>query len=314
MSVAEFFKIVRELREAESRLAHALDPTSYSENNAFPGFIGLAVRHHRHYLHQAYVIRPGLLGGEEFCRGSAELETIRRGVASLWDRAELAHPVNPEEIREHSIRYCTRALLIKYLWKNYGNAMSLPVVSALNTLLWDWATEGAKEDLWQVFDSDRGDGVRHALKHCIVRGFKFRMFNEFVNEVRWHQAVSLNSELVACHIGSPNLHPFGAANGPRSLLIRHGIMAEKDVVAWGQYPHVVAEWVISTNQNSGDRGILDESGVGGQVSRIGDVPTGVDESFKWELALTLWNDSFAAGEDAGPYRDQLTALQAAAVL
>jgi hypothetical protein len=164
--------------------------------------------------------------------------------------------------------------------------------------------------LQDVFHGHDGYELRLLIDRFDGGGFTLPLLDEISSEVT---SLRLQNELVACHVGSPDLEPFSDADGARSLLIFGGLRAKADSTALGEYPSVVAEF-LQQQKNISRRDSRPTSG--GSVSRICVSP--LTEDHQWEIALSLWNDSFSdqrgADDDPGPYRDQRTAIHAAANL
>jgi hypothetical protein len=164
--------------------------------------------------------------------------------------------------------------------------------------------------LQDVFHGHAGDELRLLIDRFEGGGFTLSLLDEISREVT---SLRLQNELVACHIGSPDLEPFSNADGARGLLIFGGLRARADSTALGEYPKVVADF-LQQQKNTSRRDSRPTSG--GSVSCICVSPLTADH--QWEIALSLWNDSFSGqrddSEDPGPYRDQCTAIHAAANL
>jgi hypothetical protein len=307
----EFFRVLRQLVFAESCLIRALDPSTYDKRRSFTSFVSLALRHHRWYA-AATSAYPDLLGPAPLRAAGAELERIRQDLVQRWDAAEADHPLDEATIRADAIRWAVRDLVSGELLPELAH-IGLPAFNACSQLVYQWLSKPVERDLLEEFYTEAGDALRDAMRRPESRGFSLRLLDRFTTRVK---CLSDRDELVACHIGSPTADPFETSHGPRSLLVFHGLRARGDSMAFGEYPDVVVEWLTRPNP-AAFRAIVTTTAPGGAVVPI--CESVLTEQHQWEIALALWNDSFVGvgsrdTEDPGPYRDQRTAILAAASL
>lgn len=304
--INQFFAVVRKLVVGEEYLARALDPSTYSRDQHFASFIPLALRHHRYHAAR-YTKWGGLLTGGSLFADCPELEKLRLSQVRAWDDAELQYALDMPTMTTDAISYAVREIVIARLWRR---PLLLPVLGTLTQLVSCWLAGPASGTLHDAFYSQEGDELRQLIKRFDGGGFTLALLDEITVEV---ESLRLQDELVACHVGSPDLAPFSDTDGARGLLVFGGLRARADSVALGEYPQVVAEF-LEERKSSNHRDTQPTSG--GSVSRICTSP--LTEDHQWEIALSLWNDSFSAHrddtEDPGPYRDQRTAIYAAAAL
>jgi len=292
------------LRRQEETLADALQADRFARTAEFPAFTALAVRHHRWYAGRT------VNGTGPRRQDDPAIARLRAAVATLWDAAEAEHPLDEEELRENAVRYVVReATWRRVIREARAIGCGLDVHNGLMAMLTRWFSRPMTGTLAQEYYSPESESFRRTVAQVRNRAFGFDVIDGIDDFVR---RLVTNRETVTCHVGSPDLHPFSTEQGPRSLLVWHGLRVRGDNVAFATYPEPVAAWLADSGTERG-RGFAITATGGGIVVPVA---PGVDLApHQWETAMALWEDSFDRNEDdPGPYRDQRTAILAAADL
>jgi len=305
MTVEGFFRALRVLVDGERLLERSLDG-GYAVEEGFPQLAALAVRHHRWYAARR-TPWPGLFDAGALFASCPALEEIRKGIVAAWDAAQTAHPVDTDALREEVVRYVVREEVAHHAFKRF-NALGLQVSNALQQLIWRWLSRPTSTTLLDEFYSERGDVLRK-LAGDPVAGSGFSL--GLIDDLDAHAArLIAHSTPTACCVSSPDIEVPDIGQGPRPLIVWSGLKTRSGSVAFGEHPLVVSEWLVR-QQERPDRFARREPGV--RVTPICASP-GL-EPYQWDTAITLWTDSLTTdAQDPGPYRDQATAIHAAATL
>lgn len=303
----EFFRIVRALIKVEFLLDRALDGAGYDVRGEFPQLTALAVRHHRYYA-ERQSSWPALLAATPLFTELPAAEALRLRVAAAWNAVEAEHPLDRDALRSETIRYSVRRSLSTAVHRSAIH-MGLAVHNSLQQLAWDWLSKPVNGTLLEEYYSEAGDELRTLVVDAVKgSGFTLGLIDELD---RIAAELLARDTPTACHVGSPDMNVFEEERDARSLLIWSGLKARAGSVALAEYPAIVAE--VLAGEQKRERLRLHTSLSGGLISVICDDP-GL-EPHQWEIALTLWEDSFENDEtNPGPYRDQRTAILAAAEL
>lgn len=304
LAPARFHAMVAKLFNIDETFDRARRGEQHRLGEEFPQLVALTLRHHRQHVADAYYNRD-IFGAEG--EPPVAITTVRDRILADWDAAIAANTVDEEALRDETIRYATRYLMARVVWEKSANT-SLPVMNALQQLVWDWLGKPLTGTLADEYFSDRGETLRrHACDPLTGSNFRMRTLDEIERTAR---KMLEQDTLLACHVGSYAMNPFDTSEGPRPIIIWHGLRARRDSVAFGEYPEIVCAWLKDLDALR-KKSFVSPPAPGGVVLPVCENP-GLD-SHQWETALTLWNDSFG-DDDPGPYREQADAIHAAANL
>jgi hypothetical protein len=306
--VVTFLSYLGSLRNVQSNLFFVRDLDPYELKGCFPQLHRLSLHHHWHYTGRGYS------GGRVFGPGSQiekhlELAMIRDSIVNDWNTALDTHPVDDDALREEIVRYSTRHFMARFTLEA-TTGLNLSTMNAVQGLVWAWLSRPVTGSLLDEYYSERGSTLRKlAIDVSTGSSFRLRTLNIIETEAR---RLLARNELLACHVGSPDLKALELNEGPVPLIIWHGLRARRNSVGFGEYPHVFYDYWTEIIANRRGEWIRDISS-GATLIPVCESPS--LEPHQWEIAITLWDDSFTGNEnDPGPYRDQKAAIHAAARL
>lgn len=306
----EFLAALSALFHVESLFQRATNEDPYLLNDAFPQLRRLVLRHHRWYAEDSYPSR-GLLNGERLANFPA-LAAVANDLGREWDEALTANRHDRAALDEEIVRYATRQLMsLVVLRRTVG--LRLPLMNALQNLVWSWLARPVTGTLVDEYFSANGEETRLlAVDPIIGSGFSLGLLDEFDTEAA---RMLGRSAVMACHLGGPGTRVLETHEGLRPILVWDGIRAQAGSVGFGEYPQILCEWFASQAEQRKRDTVRHAATAlpGGAVVPVCESP-GLDDQ-QWETALVLWNESFDDDkDDPGPYRDQATAIRAAASL
>lgn len=300
-----FFAALHVLKDYEYSLLDALEPYRYSIYGEFPAFRALAIRYHRaNGSNYRSTVEQVLL--------NSTLSKLHNDLTALWDQAESEYPLHDDILLENAKRYAARSLVVTATTK--GTAMGSPAVHVLvSELVEKWFAKPLTNSLLNEYFSDDNTEIRKELCSVKCASFSLKILEKLDALTSYYYS---NDKRIACHIGSYGLEPFATSEGPRALLIWHGVRTiSPQRSAWGEYDELVVKWFTRDNKPRTSR--VYESLPGGPVLPI--CPSIELDDSQWAVAMRLWEESFGdylsdTDKDPGPYRDMAAALHAAQLL
>jgi hypothetical protein len=308
IAAKEFIAFTHELLDIEDALTTCLDTDPYTLGDGFPQLRRLAIRHHRQHVEAGprnqRVLHPG--SRIEACPG---LTLVRDGIVGKWDAALLAHPVDETLLAEEILRYAARHLMSRVTLRATAG-LRLPVMNAVQNLVWMWLGRPLTGSLQEEYYSERGDLLRSLVVDPIVgSGFTFDLLERLEAEAL--TMLARDTPLV-CHVVGFEIRSYETREGVLPVVIGYGIRARRNSIVFGEYPQIFCEWAATVDRERHPNIVTQLS------SRVRLVPVCENpglEPHQWETAVALWEDSLENDDnDPGPYRDQATAIHAAATL
>jgi len=304
----EFLRQLGPLMDLESVFQRSVHQDPYRLNGAFPQLRALTVHHHRRYAENGYLSR-GILDGT--CRTTPPaLRQVGEHLAREWDAAITANPLDQALLNEEIVRYAVRYLMSRTVLEKTAG-LQLPLMNALQDIVWQWLSRPLDGTLLEEYFSERGDTLRkHACHPLTGSRFRMKLLDELQEDAR---AMFGRDTMVACHLGGPETKVFEVDEGIRPVIVWNGIRAKRNdrSTGLGEYPQIVCEWFSRQDTERKQKSM--HAPPGGAVIPICNSP-GLDQ-LQWETALLLWDESFNNGkDDPGPYRSQKTAIITAANL
>jgi len=306
----EFLNKLGALHHMESVFQRSVREDPYGLGDGFPQLRGLVTRHHRWYAEKAYRNRNVIKDARGRANMHPALKQVGEDLVGEWDAVIAANQPEETLLNEEIVRYTVRHLMSRIvLRKTLG--LHLPLMNALQDIVWKWLSKPVTTTLIEEYFSERGDTLRkHACDPLIGSHFRMGLLDEIDEETRQLLA---RDTLMACHLGGPDTTVFETEEGLRPVIIWNGIRALRGSFGLGEYPQVACEWFSRQDEERKRNSLVRTSTPGGAVIPICENP-GLDPH-QWETALVLWDESFAnSKDDPGPYRDQKTAIHAAATL
>ena len=303
-----FLGYIGGLRDLQHALVLVATQDPYELKGCFPQIRNLALHHRWWYTERGHsggrVLRPGSV-----IEKHPELVAVRDSIVNDWNAALAANPVDDDALIEEIIRYSTRHLMARYTLRATAG-LHLTVMNAIQTLVSAWLSHPPVGSLLDEYYSERGETLRkRAVDVTTGSSFSLRTLEDIESEAR---RLLARNEMLACHVGSSDLKALELNEGPVPLIIWHGLRVRRNSVGFGEYPQTFCDYWAEVVRDQ-RRGRLSGYDFGATLEPICESP-GL-EPHQWEIAITLWDDSFAnAGDDSGPYRDQRTAIRAAAKL
>ena len=297
-----FFAALHNLRDYEYSLLDALEPYRYSIYGEFPAFRALAIKYHRANNSRYIPVAEEVLS-------NSTLSKLYNDLIALWDQAESEYPLHDAILLENAKRYAARSLVVSRITS--GIRLGSPSVHILVAeLVEKWFAKPLTNSLLDEYFADENVEIRKELCSVKCASFSLKMLEELDELTSYYYS---NDKKIACHMGSYGLEPFATTQGPRALLIWHGIrVISPQRAAWGEYDELVVKWFTRDINPRTSR--VYESLPGGPVLPI--CPSIELDDSQWVIAMHLWEESFGdyrsdANKDPGPYRDMATALHAA---
>lgn len=303
----EFLNELTALAYVEHVFQSSTADAPYRLGDAFPQLRGLVVRHRRWYAENSYQTQRIIGNGRLIV--SPGLKTVAADLVREWDETLHRYPVDAALLSEEIIRYAARQLLSRFvLRKSLG--LPLPVMNALQDIVWQWFSRPVTGTLVDEYFSERGATLRkHVCDPLTGSHFRMQLLDEIDREAR---SMLDRDTLMACHLGGPDTKVFDTSEEIRPVLVWHGIRAQRGSTGLGEYPQILCEWFAQQDEQRKQH-IVSPAVPGGKVVPIC-VSPGLDQQ-QWETAIALWDDSFQNDDDdPGPYRNQEAAIFAAANL
>lgn len=304
----EFLSEMLTLSYVENVFHLAVQQGPYNLGDTFPQLRALVLRHHRWYAEHSYQSR-GILNADGRVVACPALKQVGEHLVREWDATMTTDQPDEALLAEETVRYAVRYMMSRVvLRKTVG--LPLPIMNALQDIVWQWLSRPVNTTLVDEYFSARGDNLRkHVCDPLLGSHFRMRLLEEIEEDAR---RMLGRDVMMACHLGGPDTKVFETDEGLRPIIIWNGIRARRGSTGLGEYPQIVCEWFAQQNEER-KRSLVKHTSPGGTVVPICENP-GLNPQ-QWETAITLWEDSFAAGkDDPGPYRDQETAILAAANL
>lgn len=308
ITAKEFIAFTHELLDIEDALTTCLDTDPYTLGDGFPQLQRLALRHHRQLAEAGPRNQRVLVPGSriEACPG---LTLVRDGVVGKWDAALLAHPVDETLLAAEILRYAARYLMSRVTLRATAG-LRLPVMNAVQNLVWMWLGRPLTGGLLDEYYSERGDLLRSLVVDPIVgSGFTFDLIERLEAEAL---AMLTRDTPMACHVIGFDREALEPRDAMISVIISSGVRARRNSIVFGEYPQVFCEWVATV---ASERRRDFAAQFSPRVGLVSLCESPGLEPYQWELAVALWDDSFANDDDdPGPYHDQAAAIHAAASL
>jgi len=305
----EFLSEMLALSYVENLFQRSVHQDPYDLGGAFPQLRGLVLRHHRWYAENSYQSR-GILDTNGRVVACPALTQVGEHLVREWDAVMTANQPDEALLAEEIVRYAVRHMTSRFvLRKTVGLPLSL--MNAMQDIVWQWLSRPVATTLVEEYFSERGNTLRrHACDTLTGSHFRMNLLDEIDEEVR---RMLGRDVMLACHLGGPDTTVFDTDEGPRPIIVWNGIRAKRGHTGLGEYPQIVCEWFAQQGEERKRHHIVTPTLPGGAVVPICENP-GLDQH-QWETALVLWEESFTNDkEDPGPYRDQKTAIFAAADL
>jgi len=305
----EFLRQIGALKDVESVFQRSAYQDPYRLNGAFPQLRRLITRHHRQNVANTYQGRD-ILDGAGRPTACHALGQVREHLSREWDAFLAVNQTDRVLLNEEIVRYAVRHLMGRIVLRKTAG-LQLPLMNALQDIVWQWLSRPITTTLAEEYFSERGDTLRkHACHPLTGSHFRMKLLDELEEETR--QMLG-RSAMMACHLGGPDTKVFETEEGLRPVIIWNGIRAKRNSTGLGEYPQIVCEWFNQQDDERKRNSLVRTPPPGGAVIPICESP-GLDQ-LQWETALVLWDESFNNGkDDPGPYRDQATAIIAAANL
>ena len=305
---AQFLSYLANLRDLQDALilVHTQDP--YEFRGCFPHLQRLALHHRWWYIRRSHS-GGRVLGPGSQIEKHPELVAVRDSVVDDWNAVLAANPVDEVALAEEIVRYSTRHFIGRFtLRATIG--LHLSTMNATQQLVWEWLSRPPVGSLLDEYYSESGETLRKlAVDVTTGSSFRLRILEDIETEARRMLA---RTEILACHVGSCDLNALELNEGPVPLIVWHGLRARRNGVGFGEYPQAFYDYWEEIIQNRRG-GRLRNLSSGAILKPICESP-GL-EPHQWEIAITLWDDSFANDEqNPGPYREQRAAIHAAATL